>query len=74
MPVTPEDVDYFVQLQTMSDEELSQAWHAAVSVYDEQRIALIESTVVERFGIPNWQQRYAARLPDQTYYQLPSKP
>ena len=71
MVMTSNEMDYFGRLQEMSEEELMQELHTAVSADDEQRIALIESIIVGCFDYTAWKLRYAAKFPDQTYYQFP---
>jgi hypothetical protein len=43
MPITQDDMIFAATQQSMSDEEFLQAWHAAVTANDEQRIAVIEA-------------------------------
>ena len=73
MPITQDDMIFAAMQQSMSDEEFLQAWHAAVTENDEQRIAVIESAATRRFGLATWHHRYAARFPGQTRYRLPTK-
>lgn len=72
MPITPDDVFHFAKLQAMTDDDFLNAWHAAILANSEQKIAIAESVATHRFEIGNWQERYAARYPDQTYYKVPS--
>jgi hypothetical protein len=51
----------------------AKAWHPAVTVSDEQRIAVVESAATHRFGLAAWHHFYAARFPGQMRYRLPTK-
>ena len=73
MPTTRDDLTFAGTQQGMSDEEFLQAWHAAVTANDEQRIAVVESAATHRFGLATWHHVYAARFPGQTRYRLPTK-
>ena len=73
MVVTPDKMDYFGRLQEMSEEELKQELHVAVSANDEQKFALIENIVASRFDYAAWKLDYAVRFPDQTHYEFSGK-
>ena len=73
MPVTRANLEFAATLQGMSEDDFLQAWHAAVTANDEQRIALIESAATRRFGLSAWHHRYAMRFPEQARYRLPTK-
>jgi hypothetical protein len=73
MPTTQDDLTFAGTQQGMSDEEFLQAWHAAITANDEQRIAVVESAATHRFGLATWHHFYAARFPGQTRYRLPTK-
>jgi hypothetical protein len=73
MAATQDDLTFAGTLQGMSDEEFLQAWYAAVTANDEQRIAVVESAATHRFGLATWHHFYAARFPRQTRYRLPPK-
>jgi hypothetical protein len=69
--LTADELVFFSKLQSMPDTEFMEAWHKAISVGDEPRLALIESTATGRFGIAAWVDRYIAQYPNQTRYQRP---
>jgi hypothetical protein len=74
MSITHADLEFATKLPAMSDEELLQAWRAAVTTGVKRRITLAETAAIIRFGFAGWRQQYAARFSDQTYYQFPRKP
>jgi hypothetical protein len=74
MSVTQADLAFATKLPAMSDEELLQAWRAAVTTGVDQRITMAESAAIVRFGSAGWRQHYAARFSGQTYYLFPRKP
>ena len=73
MPTTRDDLTFAGTQQGMSDEEFLQAWHAAITANDEQRIAVVESAATRRWGLATWHHRFGVRFPDQTCYRLPAK-